>query len=429
VSQAEESKISDITNREDKGQNRPVIEWLRRHPSEAPFLVTDDRSWSYGETIAEVEKRIADDWVEVAPRLDPESVFSILAGLSGGGTVVLPPARITNEGRSVDGLPSAGNDTILVVFTSGSTGHARGVRLTRDNLEAAARASVGHLGHGPVDQWLLCLPLFHVGGLSILVRSAFAGGSVRLLESFDPRSAADALHGDVTVASMVPTMLSRTLDVDEGPYPGIRWMILGGGPIPGGLLDRAYRAGIPALPSYGMTETFGQVATLKPGSSPESRAHPLPGVDLRLGPDGRIAVAGAQVSPGYLGEPNRDDRWLLTNDLGVIDEEGAVRVLGRADAVIVSGGENIEPAPVEAALSAHPGVEEAVVVGIPDDEWGSLVCCVYQGRAAVDELESFLRETFPAHHVPKRWLQVEALPLTGLGKPDRAESARLVTDA
>jgi o-succinylbenzoate---CoA ligase len=405
-----------------------VIEWLRRHPPEGLFLVTDDRSWSFGETVAEVERRIDDDWVEIAPRLDPDSVFSILAGLSGGGVVVLSPARVTNEKRAADGLPAAGNDTVLVVFTSGSTGHARGVRLTRDNLEVAARASVGHLGHGPVDQWLLCLPLFHVGGLSILVRSAFAGGSVRLLESFDPRSAAEALHGEVTVASMVPTMLSRTLDVDEGPYPGIRWMILGGGPIPGGLLERAYRAGIPALPSYGMTETFGQVATLRPGSPPEPRAHPLPGVDLRLAPDGRIAVAGGQVSPGYLGEPDREDRWLVTNDLGVIDVEGAVRVLGRADAVIVSGGENIEPAQVEAALSAHPEIDEAVVVGIPDDEWGSLVCCVYQGRATVEELEPWLRRRVPPRCVPKRWLRVEALPLTGLGKPDRAASARLLTD-
>lgn len=299
------------------------------------------------------------------------------------------------------------------------------MRLTLANLEAAARGSVEHLGHGPEDSWLLCLPLHHVAGLSILVRSAYAGGAVVMTDGFQPAVAAAAMRGQVTMVSMVPTMLVRTLDYDPSPYRGLRAVVLGGGPIPDGLLERAWRAGVPALPSYGMTETFGQVATLRPGSHPEYRAHPLPGVELRIEPDGKIAVAGPQVSPGYLGEPDRAYRWLVTNDVGTIDPDGALRVLGRADAVIVTGGENVDPASIESALAGHPGAGDLAVVGLPDPEWGAIVCCLYTGEADGDVLASWLRERLPGHMVPKRWIRVGAIPLTSLGKPDRAAAARL----
>lgn len=436
-SQALESKISDTTEGEDKGQNRAVIEWLRRRDPEAPFLEFAGRVWSYGETLAEVERRVSAEWVTIEPALDPESVFSILAGLSGVGVTVLPFQDVSpihggvperSEGEGVGSEVKYGR-TRLVVFTSGSTGHPRGVRLTARNLEAAAQASVAHLGHGPDDRWLLCLPLHHVAGLSILVRSAYAGGSVAMIPGFTPKSAARAMGSGVTMVSMVPTMLARTLAVDEGPYEGLRAVVLGGGPIPDGLLERAAAAGVPALPSYGMTETFGQVATLRPGSPPSRRANPLPGIELRIDTDGRIAIAGDQVSPGYLGEPDRSDRWFLTNDRGELDEEGAVRVFGRMDSAIVSGGENVDPIRVEVALAAHPGVGEAVVVGAPDDEWGAVAVCLYTGQAEGDDLAAWLRERMPGHHVPRRWIRVDALPTTPLGKPDRAAAARLARKA
>lgn len=445
-SQALESKISDTTEVEDKSQNRVVIEWLSRRDPASPFLVFDDRVWTYGETLAEVKSRLSREWMVLEPKLDPDSVFAVLAGIAGAGLTVLPPTGGTGyevRGTSapstkyqVSGTESEAGDsqdkygpTRLIVFTSGSTGHPRGVRLTARNLEAAAAGSASHLGHGPADRWLLCLPLHHVAGISVLVRSAFAGGSVAMTPGFTPESAARAMRAGVTMVSMVPTMLARTLGVDSGPYTGLRAVILGGGPIPDGLLEQAAAVGVPALPSYGMTETFGQVATLRPGSPPARRAHPLPGIELRTDTDGRIAIAGHQVSPGYLGEPDRSDRWLVTNDRGEIDEEGAVRVFGRMDSAIVSGGENVDPIRVEVALTAHPEVDDAVVVGVPDDEWGALAVCLYTGQAEGDDLAEWLRERIPAHHVPRRWIRVDALPATPLGKPDRAAAARLARRA
>lgn len=418
-----------------------MIDWLSRRDPASPFLEFEGRVWTYGEAAAEVESRMSSEWVVLEPKLDPDSVFAILAGLSGFGVTVLPaqglPPASAGEYRGGGTGRAEGSSrsevrygpTRLIVFTSGSTGNPRGVRLTAANLEAAAVGSAAHLGHGSDDRWLLCLPLHHVAGISILVRSAFAGGSVALTPDFTPDSAARAMRSGVTMVSMVPTMLARTLAVDDGPYEGLRAVVLGGGPIPDGLLDRASSAAVPALPSYGMTETFGQVATLRPGSTPSRRAHPLPGIELRTDPEGRIAVAGGQVSPGYVGEADRTDRWFLTNDRGVIDEEGAVRVFGRMDAAIISGGENVDPIRVEVALAGHPEVGEAVVVGIPDEEWGSLAVCLYTGQAEGDDLAAWLRERMPGHHVPRRWIRVDALPATALGKPDRAAAARLARKA
>ncbi len=421
---------------EDKGQNRGVIEWLSQRDPASPFLVFEDRVWTYGETLAEVEAQLSSDWLIFQPLADPNSVFTILAGLSGPGLTLLPPGDRTEHGvRSTSHpgtryqVPSTASEARLVVFTSGSTGHPRGVRLTARNLEAAAAGSASHLGHGPDDRWLLCLPLHHVAGISILVRSAYAGGSVAMTPGFTPESTARVMRSGVTMVSMVPTMLARTLGVDGGPYEGLRAVILGGGPIPDGLLEQAAAAGVPALPSYGMTETFGQVATLLPGSPPARRAHPLPGIELRIDSEGRIAVAGDQVSPGYLGEPDRSDSWLVTNDRGEIDEEGAVRVFGRMDSAIVSGGENVDPIRVELVLAAHPEVDEAVVVGVPDDEWGAIAVCLYTGEADGADLAAWLRERIPGHHVPRRWIRVNALPATPLGKPDRVAAARLARRA
>jgi len=389
-----------------------VIEWLRRADPARPFLVAEGRTWSYGETVGTVERRMSS-----LPRLcfpalaSPSSVLDVISAMAGAGATVVGPDPETTQAEAAD----------LVVFTSGTTGPPKGVRFTRANLTAAASASAEHLGHGSDDNWLLAMPLHHVGGLSIVVRQMYSGGSVTLLPRFEPESFARAMHGDVTMVSVVPTMLRRILDL--GPFTGLRAVLVGGGPIPDGLLEEAAAAGLPVLPTYGMTETFGQVATLRPGSPLGHRAHPLPGVSLRIEPDSRIAVSGDQVSPGYLGEPDRADPWFVTNDLGEIDGEGALRMLGRADLVIITGGENVDPERVEAVLRGHPGVEEAVVVGVPDDEWGQLLVCVYQGEQ--DDLEEWASQRLPGFMVPKRWVRVATLPRTALGKPDRVAAAEL----
>lgn len=404
--------MSETTNQEDKGQNRTVIEWMRRVDPDRSFLVAGDRTWTYGESLTEVEGRLSPEPRLSMPSLAPGSVFDVVAGLMSGGVTVVGPSPQTEGPESAD----------LVVFTSGSSGPPKGVRLTIRNLEAAARASSEHLGHDADDNWLLAMPMHHVGGLSIVIRQLYSGGSVTLLSDFDPAKFARAMR-EVTMVSVVPTMLRRI--VGYGPFDGLRAVLVGGGPIPDGLLADAARAGLPVLPTYGMTETFGQVATLSPDAPLERRAHPLPGIDIRIEDDGRIAVRGDQVSPGYAGEPDRRDPWFVTSDVGELDDEGALRVIGRADTVIVTGGENVSPENVEAILRDNSRLHDVAIVGVPDDEWGSRVVCVYVGDISHDDLREWSRGRLPGHMVPKEWRRVDEIPKTSIGKPDREAAALL----
>jgi O-succinylbenzoic acid--CoA ligase len=396
-----------------------VLDWLRGHPSDRVFIETPEESRTFGETVTAVEARPVAGTEVVRPWPYFSSVVDLLAVMSNGSAVIVA------EESPEQGLIDPGG-AASVVFTSGSSGGAKGARLTKDNWEAAVRASVEHLDHGPGDTWLLAMPLHHVAGLSIIVRSAYSGGTVRILPGFEPTAFADELRNGVTMASVVPTMLSRVLEVDPGPFPGLKAVLVGGGPIGDELLARAAGAGLPVLPSYGLTETCGQVATLRPGSPLDNKAHPLPGVELRIEPDGRIAIRGPMVSPGYVGEPERErGAWFVTGDLGGLDDDGALRVTGRADTVIVSGGENIDPSLVEAAVSRVPGVGAAMVLGVPNEEWGMEVVCVYVGEASPIRIESYLRDRIAAFMIPKRWLRVPELPRTPMGKQDRAGAALL----
>jgi o-succinylbenzoate---CoA ligase len=392
--------------------------WLRAQDPKRVFVETGADQLTFGQAVAGLDTGSGPAVMVVRPGLDLDGIVSILAAMTSGTAVLLGPGQ-TDPGAADTA------DAATVVFTSGSSGTPKGVRLTAANWAAAARASVEHLGHGSEDVWLLAMPLHHVGGLSIVIRSAYCGGRVRLLPGFDAVSFARALHEGVTMASVVPTMLSRVLDVDSGPYEGLRAVLVGGGPIPPGLLERASEAGLPVLPTYGMTETCGQAATLRPGSPVEYRADPLPGVEIRIEDDGRIAVRGPLVSPGYLGETDRGSDWFVTGDLGEIDPTGSLRVLGRADTTIVTGGENVAPEGVEAALLDVPGVDQVLVVGVPDPEWGIAVAAVYTGSAAQADAETALRRALPGFMVPKRWMRIETIPVTGLGKPDRAAARDL----
>lgn len=392
-----------------------MIEWLRTVDPNRVFLRTPNAEWTYGEAVAEAERRLSDSPRLTTLGLRPASVFDLIAGVSGGGITAVGP-----EPETTEPAPAA-----LVVFTSGTTGPPKGVRLSRLNLTAAATASAEHVGHGPEDDWLLAMPMHHVGGISIVVRQAHTGGSITMLPGFEPETFATAMKGRVTMVSVVPTMLSRL--IEHGPFAGLRAVLVGGGPIPDGLLERAVDAGLPVLPTYGLTETLGQVATLRPGAPLAYKAHPLPGVEVRTGPDGRIALKGPQVSAGYVGEPDRADPWFVTGDVGEIDAEGAVRVLGRADTVIVTGGENVSPERVESVLRSHPGVGEVVVVGVADAEWGELVACGYTGSVASDVLVDWARDRLPAFMVPKRFVALDAVPHTALGKPDRSAVSELLS--
>ncbi len=298
-----------------------------------------------------------------------------------------------------------------VLFTSGTTAEPKPVELTVGNQDAAAAASAAAIGTEPGDRWLCVLPLFHVAGLAILVRCARAGATAVLHEKFDVARTAEALGGQVTLVSLVATQLRRLRKAGLEATPGLRAMLLGGGPIPPDLLDWATAQGIPARCTYGMTETASQVVVTEPG---ESAGPPLPGAELEIATDGEILVSGPMVAPGALAADGR----LHTGDLGRIDHHGRLHVEGRLTDVIVTGGEKVAPPAVEAALCAHPSVADAAVAGEPDPEWGEAVTAYVVEIAPVSdyELVTFCRERLAGYQVPKRIVRVDALPRSAGGK-------------
>lgn len=313
-----------------------------------------------------------------------------------------------------------------VVLTSGSSFGPRPVRLTYGNVAAAVAASQERLANDAGDRWLLTLPLFHVGGLSVLWRSAAARGTVVIHEEFDAERAARAMKdGTVTMASLVPTMLHRILEVESGPYPGMRAVVLGGAAANRGLVERGLDAGLPILQTYGMTEACSQIATVAPGEAPESlgtAGRPLDGMQVMIDGDdvGEIIIDGPAVSPGYLGEPDRDGGH-RTRDVGYLDEAGRLVVLGRADDMVVTGGENVYPQRVADVLSRDRFVQRVEVVGVPDPEWGQVLVAIIVGDGVTRRrLERWAQERLARHEVPKEWVFVDELPLLVGGKVDRA---------
>lgn len=397
--------------------------WLAARSPDTVFLSGAQSELTYGELVAAADRSGPPGQVAVSPGGSMQSVVEIMTvGGRGGQLVLFDPRLPADELERRRRAAAAGRDreARTIVFTSGSTGPAKAVRLTAANWRAAADSSARHLGHGPDDVWLAVMPLHHVGGLSILYRSAFVGGSVRWLPRFEAGAVVEALRGGVTMASLVPTMLRRVLDHDSGGFSGLRAVLVGGGPIPPGLLEEAHERGMPVLPTYGMTETCAQVATLRPGSAPRHAAHPLPGVEVRIGAGGVIEVRGRQVSPGYADADDRSAReWFTTPDLGEVEADGALRVLGRVDEVIVTGGENVNPARVEAVLALHPEVTAVVVVGVADPEWGQRVAAMYRGTVAAGELVAWARPRLAPAEVPRAVRRVASIPTGDLGKPNR----------
>ena len=312
---------------------------------------------------------------------------------------------------------------ITRVMTSGTSGEPKPVLLTAANFEASARASTARLGTDPDDRWLCCLPLNHVGGLSILVRSAIHGSAAVIEPGFETdRVAALLAEGEVTIASLVPTQLVRLLEAGA-PIQRPRLLLVGGGPLPLDVLEEALGRGATVVQTYGLTEACSQVCTLSPEEAQAragSAGRPLDGTEVRV-EGGEILVRGPTVAPGAAAA----DGWLHTGDLGRLDEDGYLWVEGRRDDLIVTGGENVRPERVEAVLREHPAVAEAVVVGHEDREWGQAVVAfvVADGNATVDrrELLTHARAGLERHEVPKRIELIDALPRTRSGKVLRRE--------
>jgi O-succinylbenzoic acid--CoA ligase len=327
-------------------------------------------------------------------------------------------------------------ETYTIIYTSGTTGRPKGAQLTYGNYWWSAVGSALNLGNHAGDRWLAVLPLFHVGGLSILVRAVIYGIAAVVHSSFDPAAANRAIDEDgVTIVSVVSTMLQRMLDErGDRPYPAtLRCVLLGGGPAPRPLLEACAARGVPVVQTYGLTETASQVATLAPTDALRklgSAGQPLLPTELRIArPDdagvGEILVRGPTVMGGYINRPEETalalgDGWLHTGDLGYLDGEGYLYVVSRRHDLIISGGENIYPAEVEAVLLAHPAVEETAVVGLPDARWGQAAAAAVKLRegmhASAAELIEFCRERLAGYKVPKLVRFVAALPRNATGK-------------
>ncbi len=408
---------------------------LRLTPSEQAWQVTDA-----GARLLVCAARTAAAATVVRERAAGLQLVSV----DGGGAVSLAdvdpaPGDTLRDRASPD-------EPLAILYTSGTTGSPRGAVLTYANFWWSAMGSALNLGVHDDDRWLAPMPLFHVGGLSVLTRSAIQGTTAIVHDGFDAERVSEAIDAErVTLVSLVPTMLGRLLDVrGDRPFPpSLRCVLLGGGPAPRPLLERCAALGVPVSQTYGLTEACSQVATLAPVDALRkvgSAGKPLYPTELRVARDdgsdatsreaGEILVRGPTVMRGYWNRADATaralrDGWLHTGDVGTLDEEGYLHVLDRRDDLVVSGGENVYPAEVEGVLLAHPGVVEAAVVGVPDDEWGQRVVAlvrVSDDAVTGDVLRAFCRARIAGYKVPAEMhLTRDALPRNAAGKLLRRE--------
>ena len=429
--------------------------WLAQRSQscpERPALVADGAEVTYSELEAEsvwVARRLGAEGVRrgatAALTMSPsrEQVVLIHA-LMKLGAVVLPisPALSEGERRTVlDGenpaielsdaghltqteadLPLLGehdmDDIHCRILTSGSTGAPHTVDLTYGNHLWSAVGSAFNIGVEPEDRWLCCLPLSHIAGLSIVMRSVIYGTTAVLHDNFDVDRVTAALREEgITVVSLVSTMLVRLLDTGAD-LSGPRAILVGGGPVPAEVLEEALGRGATVVQTYGLTESCSQATTLAPaeaGRKVGSAGRPLLTTHLRIS-DGEILIQGPTVAPGCADA----DGWLHTGDLGRIDEEGFLYVTDRIDDLIITGGENVIPAEVEQVLMRHPEVVDAAVVGRDDPEWQQTVTAVVVLRSGsatgADDLRRHCGESLAPFKVPKRIELASALPRTPSGK-------------
>lgn len=324
-----------------------------------------------------------------------------------------------------------------ILFTSGTTGRPKGVQLTFGNHFYSAAGSAYRIGTLTDDRWLCNLPLYHVGGLAIVLRAALYGITVVLQQGFDLDAINRALDEQgVTLMSLVPTMLYRLLNARQTFPPSLRMILLGGAATSADLVDRALDCGVPLATTYGMTEAASQVATMLPADvlkKPGSVGKPLmftnvrivdeSGKTLKAGEIGEIVVTSPVVMLGYLTLPPANSE-LHTGDMGYVDKDGDLWLVDRRSDLIVSGGENVYPSEVENALRQHPAVADVCVVGLPDAEWGQRVAAmiaVREGkRVTIPELVQFSRSKLAGYKQPRIIRFVDQLPQTASGKVHRA---------
>ncbi|OBK67104.1 O-succinylbenzoic acid--CoA ligase [Mycolicibacterium fortuitum] len=314
------------------------------------------------------------------------------------------------------------DDVAVVVSTSGTTGTPKGALLTADALRASATATHARLGGD--GRWLLALPAYHIAGLQVLVRSTLAGTTpVTVPASFDPRelpSAVAALGSGRRYASLVAVQLDKCLQAPAAAeaLADLDAVLIGGGPMPAGMSERAEAAGVTVVRTYGMSETAGGCVY---------DGVPLDGVEVRID-NSRVLLGGATVAKGYRNpvspDPFAEPGWFRTDDLGAVDDSGVLRVLGRVDDAVSTGGLTVLPQLVEAALADHPAIADCAVFGVPDERLGQRVVAALvlkPGTSAPDvaELRAHVARTHDATAAPREVHIVDELPRRGIGKLDR----------
>ena len=339
-----------------------------------------------------------------------------------------------DRGNALPAIQHPLTDVALIIATSGSEGKPRAVLLGNEQLDAAAANSNTFLPPNPGDLWLNCLPLYHIGGQSILWRCARAGAAVLLHDGFvADRVATDLAAQPITHISLVPAMLARLLDLGTKPPASLRVALIGGAALSRTLYNRATAAGWPLYPSYGMSETAAQFATFAPADGAWHEGlvgRPMPGHDIRIGADGRLEVRGPQVMRTYLDGSGIDaDGWLTTGDLANIDAAGRLTILGRADDMLISGGRNVHPQEVESCLAACPGVLDVAVTGRPDPVWGDLIVALVVGTVTPGDLLAHARRHLPSAALPRKIQIIDRLPRNATGKLERATLRHLATEA
>ncbi|OAN32515.1 o-succinylbenzoate--CoA ligase [Mycolicibacterium iranicum] len=352
----------------------------------------------------------------------------MIADILDGGASVLPvpsdnpdqTLALTTALRAGEEIP---DDVGAVLSTSGTTGTPKGAQLTPTALTASAEATHERLG-GP-GRWLLALPAYHVAGFQVLVRSVVAGTTpVAVAASFDPADLESAVKGMVgggrRYASLVAAQLDKALKDPRAAaaLAQLDAVLIGGGPMPTGVAEKASAAGISVIRTYGMSETAG--GCVYDGA-------PLRGVGVAVDDDGRISLGGPTVAAGYRNpvtpDPFRDPGWFRTDDIGVVNDAGVLQVLGRVDDAISTGGLTVMPTVVEAALAAHPAVADCAVFGVADERLGQRVVAavVVTPGASVTlaQLRSHVTETLPSTAAPREVHILGELPRRGIGKVDR----------
>lgn len=412
------------------------------------FVLLLFASWRLGATVTPVNPKLTD--IEVARQLADSGARLVVVEdgtRAEDGIVTLAVDDLYEDTAGEDRAPDTDYSALaLLIYTSGTTGVPKGVMLDHANIDAMTSMASKALELGPADRSLLILPLFHVNGVVVSVLTPlFAGADVVIADRFDPHTFFDVIERErPTFFSAVPTiynMLAALPDAVRPDTSSVRYGICGSAPAPAELLTRfEARYGFPLIEGYGLSET-SCACTVNPLSGPRHAGTvglPFPGQEIRIvdetgaelasGEDGEILVRGANIMRGYLGRPDETartvvDGWLHTGDVGHLDAEGYLTLVGRLKDVIIRGGENIYPKEIEDVLAGDPSVLEAAVIGVPDEKWGEVVVAYVQPRPGLTvdpaALEALCARRLSGYKRPTSYVVVEAIPKNAVGKIDK----------